>query len=146
MSKQTDNEENRWLHYNEFVFYRSWFLPSSSHSYFSHSLSLSLSRFIAHILLDFISLNILYMHIHIHTYIHTHRQRSTHVYRQNWYAIFLFPLRSCICSWLQKNNRKNVCAACQISENRIIHLETDSASQVNFPRGVNAYREKCLFC
>jgi len=23
MSKQTDNEENRWLHYNEFVFYRS---------------------------------------------------------------------------------------------------------------------------
>lgn len=22
MSKQTDNEENRWLHYNEFVFYR----------------------------------------------------------------------------------------------------------------------------
>ena len=40
MGKQTDNEENRWLHYNEFVFYRNWF---------------SLSYFCCSHLLDFCS-------------------------------------------------------------------------------------------
>ena len=129
MSKQTDNEENRWLHYNEFVFYRGWFLPF----FFSH-ISLSFVFSPSQSIQCAYSPLFHFIEHSLHAYIYIHVESD--VYRQNWYAIFIFlyarvslvyfrkQYKECLCSlsnvWKQKHpSRKGVLFPNSISQRSI---------------------------